>query len=178
MASRYRVCVGSNGSLRMGPRALICALYHVDIVDVFRKFPPATPWAWLTFFPSILTNLLAWTSYKLHRQPMPQSICAYVCLCVLLALHDVWPSLIRFWEVPHFSWQTQLRPSDYSPLWHVSYIDDNGRDFASIAYNVKNLVEKWKDLSVCHREARALTKRLEVTNIGFSRNNVSFQSAF
>ena len=42
---------------------------------------------------------------------------------------------------------------------------DNGRDFATLAYNVKNLIETWQDSSVCHREARALTKRLEVSDI-------------
>jgi len=34
-------------------------------------------------------------------------------------------------------------------------------DFAPLAHNVKNLIETWQDLSVSHKEARALTKRLE-----------------
>jgi len=34
-------------------------------------------------------------------------------------------------------------------------------DFTSLAYEVKDLIETWPDLSVSHRKARELTKRLE-----------------
>ena len=44
-------------------------------------------------------------------------------------------------------------------------IDDNGRDFKTLARDVKNLIEKWQDTPVSHNDAFALTKRLEVTNI-------------
>ena len=46
-----------------------------------------------------------------------------------------------------------------------THIDDNDRDFAALALEVKELIETWQDLSVSHKEARALTKRLEVRNI-------------
>ena len=44
-----------------------------------------------------------------------------------------------------------------------THINVDGRDFATLAYNVKDLIETWQDLSVSHKEAHALTKRLEVT---------------
>ena len=49
-----------------------------------------------------------------------------------------------------------------------THINDNGSEFAPLARDVKNLIETWKDLSASHKEARALTKRLEVTNIRYT----------
>ena len=46
-----------------------------------------------------------------------------------------------------------------------THFDDNGRQFAILALDVKNLIEKWQDTSVNHDDALALTKRLEVTGI-------------
>ena len=46
-----------------------------------------------------------------------------------------------------------------------THIDDNGRDFETLAHDVKNLIEKWQNTSVSYNDALAL---LEVTNIRFS----------
>ena len=53
-----------------------------------------------------------------------------------------------------------------------THIDDYGRDFVTLAHNVKNLIETWQDLSVSHREARELTKRLEVKTFDAVCNNM------
>ena len=48
-------------------------------------------------------------------------------------------------------------------------------EFAPLARNVKNLIETWEDLSVSHKKADALTKRLEVRKIRASVcNNNTF----
>ena len=74
--------------------------------------------------------------------------------------------------------QTEWLFSTLTSFALSSHIDDNGRDFAALAHDVKNLIETWEDLSVTHKEARALTKRLEVTNIRCKLENVSFEYVF
>ena len=74
---------------------------------------------------------------------------------------------IRFW-VSSFLMADATQAEWFSTLKCFvlsTHIDDNGRDFAPLAHDVKNLIETWQDLSVSHREARALTKRLEVKHI-------------
>ena len=65
-------------------------------------------------------------------------------------------------------------------LSSTHFDDDNGSKFAHLARNVKNLIETWEDLSVSHKKAHALTKRLEVRK--FEHQSViiirSLKSAF
>ena len=77
---------------------------------------------------------------------------------------NVWSTFV--FCVPHLisPWQTQLMMCKSPTLTCFAlstYIDDNRRDFNTIACDAKNVIEK--DTSISHDDALALINRLEVT---------------
>ena len=123
----------------------------------------------------ILTKIIYFNAFKQMSFPslpgLPYDILGVVTSFVQGCLSPVTTVFGALWSVTQ---QPRSLPEDPTQAeWLFStltcfalstYIDDNGRDIATLADRVKNLINTWEDSSVCQREARVLTRRLEVRN--------------